>query len=219
MRTEKRLIVEPKMKNKKIKYRKIRGINRRKRAIEQWGDNHTNLDMDLLNQIKIDYVKFWVQPWYRLPLGNSIYPEPTGDCEYLLIKKLNKIYQSWKSALDDLQKPYYLQIWLFEEYISQAQVVCAIEDSKEFYENIFELIPEQPSNGIQNSAHYNKANAEYLNRFEWRFNQHIRAYDMTDDDDIESFEETDPTKFLRKEIIEGKEHQLVEISRVWLISS
>lgn len=106
------------MKKLRTRYRKIRGINRRKRAIEQWGDNRKSLDIDLLTQEKRDYVKFWVQPWLRLPLGNSIYPEPTDDCEYLLIKNLQKIYQSWKGSLEELQNPYthyYLQIWLFEE--------------------------------------------------------------------------------------------------------
>ena len=51
------------MKEPQLKYRKIRGINRRKRAIEQWGDVNKVLDMDLLIQEKRDYVKFWVQPW------------------------------------------------------------------------------------------------------------------------------------------------------------
>jgi len=207
------------MKNKKTKYRKIRGINRRKRAIEQWGNAHTSLDINLLNDTKRDYVKFWVQPWYRLPLGNSIYPEPTGDCEYLLVEKLNKIYQAWKNTLDNLQKPYYLQIWLFEDYISQSQVVCAIEDCKNFYQNTFETVNVQPSEGIKSSMHYNSDTAKYLDCFTWQLSRYIRAYDMTDDDDIETFAETDSSKFLRKEIIEGREHRLVEISKLWLILS
>lgn len=70
------------MKNNAIKYRKIRGINRRKRAIKQWGEINKVLDVDLLNQDKRDYVEFLVDPWSRLSLINSIYPEPTGDCEW-----------------------------------------------------------------------------------------------------------------------------------------
>ena len=55
------------MKKQKIKYRKIRGLNRRKRVIDQWGNNRESLDVELLNQEKRDYVKFRVQPWSRLP--------------------------------------------------------------------------------------------------------------------------------------------------------
>ena len=97
----------------RLRYRKIRGINRRKRTIEKWGEANKVLDIDLLNQEKRDYVKFLVAPWSRLSLINSIYPEPTGDCEYLLIKNVQNIYQSWRDSLEELQTPYYLQIWLF----------------------------------------------------------------------------------------------------------
>lgn len=206
------------MRKTSIKYRKIRGINRRKRAIEQWGEAHKRLNIDLVKQTERDYVKFRVQPWSRLSLGNSIYPEPTDDCEYLVIKNLEKIYGSWKDSLDDMQTPYYLQIWLYEEYLSRSQVVCAIENYKDFYQHTFERLDEQPQNGIQSSIHYNSDTAPLLDSFQWQLNRHIRAYDMTDEDDIEMFEETDPDKVLRKEIIAGKEYQMVEINKLWLIS-
>ena len=206
------------MKTQKIRYRKIRGINRRKRAIEQWGDNRKSLDTELLNQEKRDYVKFRVQPWSSLPLGGSIYPEPTGDCEYLLIKNLQKIYQLWQYSLESMQTHYYLQIWLYEEYISRSQVVCAIEDYKDFYINTFEPVDEQPQKGIQSSIHYNANTAKYLDGHIWQLSRHIGAYDMTDEYDIEILQETDPSKIIRTEVIEGREHQIVEINKVWLIS-
>lgn len=213
-----KLVAESDMKKNSIKYRKIRGINRRKRAIKQWGKNHKNLDVALLNQVKRDYVKFWVQPWYRLPLGNSVYPEPTGDCAYLLIKNLRKIYQSWENSLEDMHIPYYLQIWLYEDYISYSQVVCAIEDYKDFYQDTFEAVEVQPENGIQSSIHYNTITAECLDRFTWKLNRHVQAYDMTDENDIEMLQETNPSKILRTEIIEGRRYQIVEINKLWLIS-
>ena len=206
------------MKNDAIKYRKIRGVSRRKRAIEQWGDNRKSLNIDLLTQEKRDYVKFRVQPWSRLPLGNSVYPEPTGECEYLLIKNLQKIYQSWKDSLEALQTPYYLQIWLRENYVSRSQVVCAIEDYKGFYRNTFEPVDEQPKNGIRSSAHYNSNTAEYLDAFEWILNRYVQPYDMADEYDIEMLQETDTSKIIRTEIIEGREHQIVEIDKVWLVA-
>ncbi len=200
-----------------IKYRKIRGINRRKRAIEKWGDTYKSFDIALVEDRKRDYVKFWVLPWSRLSLVNSIYPEPTSDCKYLLIKNIVEIYQSWKDSLEDMQISYYLQIWLYEEYLSRSQVVCAIEEYKDFYQHTFEQIVEQPSDGIRSSIHYNSDTATLLDNFQWQLNRHIRAYDMTDKDDIEMFEETDLSKVLRKEIIAGKEYQIVEINKVWLI--
>ncbi|WP_286739901.1 hypothetical protein [Psychrobacter sp. UBA3068] len=206
------------MKKQKIKYRKIRGINRRKRAIEQWGDSRKSLNTDLLTQEKRNYVKFRVQPWSRLALGNSIYPEPTGDCEYLLIKNLQKIYQSWQNTLESMQTHYYLQIWLYEEYISRSQVVCAIEDYKDFYINTFEPVDEQPKNGIQSSIHYNANTAKYLDCHIWQLSRHIGAYDMTDEYDIEILQETDPSRIIRTEVIEGREYQIIEINKVWLIS-
>lgn len=206
------------MKKQRIKYRKIRGINRRKRAIEQWGDTHKSLDINLLTQEKRDYVKFRVQPWSRLSLINSIYPEPTGDCEYLLIKNVQNIYQSWKDSLEELQTPYYLQIWLFETYISRSQVVCAIDEIKEFYDDAFEAIDTQPENGIRSSSHYNDQTAEYLDYFEWKLYRRLDAYDMTDEEDVEMLQYIDPIKLLRKEIIKGQEYQIVEIDKVWLLS-
>lgn len=206
------------MKKIPVKYRKIRGLNRRKRAIEEWGDAYKSFDIDLVEQRKRDYVKFWVSPWSRLSLINSIYPEPTSDCKYLLIKNIAEIYQSWKDSLEAMQVPYYLQIWLYEEYLSRSQVVCAIEECKDFYQHTFERLDEQPRNGIQSSIHYNSDTAPLLDSFQWQFNRHIRAYDMTDEYDIEMFGETDPNKVLRKEIIAGKEYQIVEINKLWLIS-
>lgn len=206
------------MKNNAIKYRKIRGINRRKRAIEQWGDNRKSLNIDLLTQEKRDYVKFRVQPWSRLPLGSSVYPEPIGDCEYLLIKNLQKIYQSWQNSLEALQMPYYLQIWLRENYVSRSQVVCAIEDYKGFYQNTFEPVDKQPRNGIQTSIHYNENTAEYLDAFEWTLNRYVQPYDIADEYDIDVLQDIDPSKIIRTEVIEGREHQIVEIDKVWLIS-
>ncbi|GAF62197.1 hypothetical protein JCM18903_2255 [Psychrobacter sp. JCM 18903] len=206
------------MKNNVLRYRKIRGINRRKRTIEKWGEANKVLDVDLLNQEKRDYVKFLVAPWSRLSLINSIYPEPIGDCEYLLIKNVQNIYQSWKDSLEKLQTPYYLQIWLFETYISRSQVVCAIEDYKDFYQNTFEPIDEQPENGIQSSIHYNSKTAEYLDHFEWKLYRRLDYYDMADEEDVEMLQDIDPIRFLRKESIEGQEQQIVEIDKVWLIS-
>ena len=206
------------MKNNVLRYRKIRGINRRKRTIEQWGEANKVLDVDLLNQEKRDYVKFLVDPWSRLSLINSIYPEPTGDCEYLLIKNVQNIYQSWKDSLEELQTPYYLQIWLRENYVSRSQIVCAIDEIKDFYDDAFEAIDTQPENGIRSSSHYNDQTAAVLDLYDWTLYRYTEAYDLADPWDAEYVESLDSQQLLRTQIIEQIEYQIVEIDKVWLLS-
>ena len=152
-----------------------------------------------------------------MALGNSTYSEPKGECEYLLIKNLQKIYQSWQDSLESRHTPYYLQLWLYENYVSRSQVVCAIEGAKDFYRNTFELVDEQPKNGIRSSIHYNANTAKYLDCHIWQLSRHIEAYDMTDEDSREMVQETDPSKIIRTDVIEGREYQIVEIDKVWLI--
>ena len=206
------------MKNNVLRYRKIRGTNRRKRTIEQWGEANKVLDVDLLNQEKRDYVKFLVDPWSRLSLINSIYPEPTGDCEYLLIKNVQNIYQSWKDSLEELQTPYYLQIWLRENYVSRSQIVCAIDEIKDFYDDAFEAIDTQPENGIRSSSHYNDQTAAMLDLYDWTLYRYTEAYDLADPWDAEYVESLDSQQLLRTQIIEQIEYQIVEIDKVLLLS-
>lgn len=201
-----------------LRYRKIRGINRRKRTIEKWGEANKVLDVDLLNQEKRDYVKFLVDPWSRLSLINSIYPEPTGNCEYLLIKNVQNIYQSWKDSLEELQTPYYLQIWLRENYVSRSQIVCAIDEIKDFYDDAFEAIDTQPENGIRSSSHYNDQTAEVLDRHDWTLYRYTEAYDLADPWDAKYVESVASQQLLRTQIIEQIEYQIVEIDKVWLLS-
>lgn len=98
------------MSNNKIRYRKIRGINRRKRLINEWGEHYKTLDLNRLQQTNHDYAKLWVRPWSDSLLISSIPAEPTGELKTLLIANLLKIYQSWQSTLQQLDEPYYLAI-------------------------------------------------------------------------------------------------------------
>lgn len=204
------------MKNNPIKYHKIRGINRRIKAIKRWGEINKAVDVDLLEQNGRDYVKFWVQPWASISFINSVYPEPTGDCEYLLIENLQKIYQSWQSSLETMQIPHYLHIWLFEAKISHSQVVCAIADYQNYYRNTFEQVVDQPKNGIQNSIHYNAQTAFYLDAYQWTQYRSIGSYDLENAMDVALLSDINPNKLLRKQIIWDKEHQIVELDKVWL---
>ncbi|USZ14213.1 hypothetical protein NGM44_07395 [Moraxella sp. FZFQ2102] len=124
----------------KIRYKKIRGQNRRLRAIQRWVEINRHLDLKTLKETQRDYVKFKVAPFGQLNITNSVYPEPYGKFKEQFIQGLFDIYQHWKIQLDSLNQPYYLKIWLFQNKISHSQVVCAIGDYLHFYDNTFETV-------------------------------------------------------------------------------
>lgn len=124
----------------KIRYKKIRGKNRILRNIRHWTECHRHLDLENLQHAGRDYVKFWVKPFCNLNITNSRYPEPTDEIKEELLQGLLTIYQNWKIQLDTLNKPYYLKIWPFQNQIRRSQVVCAIDDYLNFYDNTFEMV-------------------------------------------------------------------------------
>ena len=204
------------MNNNKIRYRKIRGINRRKRLINEWGEHYKSLDLDKLQQTLSDYVKFWVRPWSDSLLINSVPAEPTGELETLLIANLLKIYKSWKSALQQLDEPYYLATWLFEESISRSQVLCTIKESMDF-SNVFEPVESQPNDGIKSSSHYNEQTAQFLDGYQWTLHRHIQFYNLSNPDDLAYIQGLDESCLLRKQTIGDTEYQAVEAGKVWIL--
>lgn len=206
------------MSKNKVKYKKIRGVNRRIRHIHQWGENNLNLDIEYLKQYQRDYVKFWVKPWGGITLTNSIYPEPTGKCQQLLIEYLIKIMLSWQKTLNIHYPEFYLNIWLFENHINRSQVVCAVQDCVHFYDRTFEAISNDDHDlGISQSQHYNEHTDSLLDKFEWSQYREIHGYKLNDEDDKMILEDFEPTAFLAQKTINGTDYQMVEIDRVWLI--
>ena len=122
-----------------MRQKKIRGHNRRHKQIDNWRLDNLSLDLTdyLLNQRDRYYAKIRVHPWSGLSLTNSVTPEPTGKTKQKMLNGLLDIYEDWKKQLDKLGQPYYLKVWLFEPRFSQSQVVCAIGDNVDFYENTF----------------------------------------------------------------------------------
>ncbi len=174
------------MKNKnQIKYKKIRGINRRIRAVHQWGKNNAHLDIDYLNEYHNEYVKFWVSPWSRISVTNSVYPEPTGIIKHLMIHYLLDIYHAWDKQLKQHYSDYYLKVWLFEEAVSRSQVVCAVKSKKDFYNQTF--MPVSCEQDIQQSQHYSADTADILNQYQWKLHQEVRGYDLIDEFDKDIF--------------------------------
>ena len=150
---------------KKVKYKKIRGEKKRLRDIENWVVTNKNLDLAYLKERHRDYVKFWVNPFYRLNLTNSRYMKPSGIYFESMVLGLIEIYQSWKQSLDMLNEPYYLKIWLFQKEPERSQVVCAIRDCLHFYDTTFELAEDQQS--LFNQLDISQSVIENFEAFHW----------------------------------------------------
>lgn len=120
-----------------MKRRKIRGQQRRQKLIELWRLENLELRLDLIEKYSYSYTKILIHPWCDISITNSEFPEPVRKTKQLMLNGLIDIYRSWKNQLDKLQQPYYLKIWLFEPRFSKSQVVCAIGDRMDYYENLF----------------------------------------------------------------------------------
>ena len=129
-----------------MKYKKIRGLKKKVAKIQNWVEEYLKLDIEQLSEYKYHYSKVYVQPWDNISLNNSQIPEPKGKTKKEILNGLEKIYDSWKVELEKSEKPYYLKIWIYEPRISKSQVVCAIGDRIEYYENLFEKVDYKKNN-------------------------------------------------------------------------
>lgn len=120
-----------------MKTQKIRGQKRRSKQIQRWVNSNLALDKLQLKDYNRDYCKVIVHPWCDISIINSIYPEPMGKNRIKIVSGLLDIYESWKLELESLGINYYLKIWLYEPYLSKSQVVCAIDDKLNFYDDAF----------------------------------------------------------------------------------
>ncbi|MGE0078107.1 MAG: hypothetical protein AB7S48_09625 [Bacteroidales bacterium] len=122
-----------------MRQKKIRGHKRRWKEIENWRLDNLDLNLTdyLLNEKDRYYAKIRIHPWSGLSMINSVIPEPKAKTKQKMLNGLLDIYEDWKNQLDKMGQPYYLKVWLFEPRFSQSQVVCAIGDSIDFYENNF----------------------------------------------------------------------------------
>lgn len=161
-----------------MRKKKIRGNKRRWKEIENWRLDNIDLNLTdyLLNERDRYYAKIRVHPWSGLSLTNSITPEPTRKTKQKMLNGFLDIYEDWKSQLDKLGQPYYLKIWLFEPRFSQSQVVCAIGDNVDFYENTF-FKPEKSK--ILNADNYGKLKGR-LESFNWDYRLDEDHYDNTE---------------------------------------
>lgn len=174
-----------------MKYQKIRGHQRRQKAIEQWRSENLDLRLDLIEKYSYDHIDIIVHPWCDISLTRSAFPEPKGKTKQLMLKGLTDIYDSWKKQLDNISKPYYLKIWLFEPRFSKSQVVCAIGDRIGHYNNLFF----NPDNGKQFKSGYHGSLKKRLDALKWVY--------RFDEDHIENDYVGEPTQYLtEKDFVE-----------------
>jgi hypothetical protein len=161
-----------------VRQKKIRGHKRRWKNIENWRLDNLDLNLTdyLLNERDRYYAKIRVHPWSGLSLINSVTPEPTRKTKQKMLNGLLDIYEDWKNQLDKLGQPYYLKIWLFEPHFSQSQLVCAVAENVDFYENTF-FKPEERKN--LNKDNYGKLK-ERLESFNWDYRLDEDYFDNTE---------------------------------------
>lgn len=126
-----------------MRLKKLRGNKRRIKEIDEWIELSTDLNIDFLKEYTYYYQKIEVQPWCNLSILNSEFPEPRSIIKNKIINGLETIYNSWRAELEKLNEPYYLKIWLYEPRISKSQVVCALQDRINYYEEQFNRITEE----------------------------------------------------------------------------
>ncbi|RZJ98755.1 MAG: hypothetical protein EOO46_24320 [Flavobacterium sp.] len=113
-----------------------------------------------------------VHPWCDISIINSEFSEPKGKTRNLMITGLEKIYDDWKITLDKIGEPYYLKIWLYEPRISKSQVVCAIGERIEYYNNLFYKVDDN----FKSSDFYNKLSSD----FKWNAFEDANIYSEED---------------------------------------
>lgn len=120
-----------------IRYKKIRGHKRIWKYINTWVEQNKQLDIEYLQSRQREYVKVWIQPFGNISVLNSEFAPPKGKTRKKIIAGLLEIHNHWKQQLDTLNEPYYLKIWFYDNDVSNSQIVCAINDCLDFYENTF----------------------------------------------------------------------------------
>lgn len=118
--------------------KKIRGWKRKMKQIEQWKQRHLELDMEQLSRNNRDYVKLWMDPFYRLKKRN-----PPMWFARLWLAAMIEIYRSWAHQMNLVNEPYYLKIWLFDPNFIHSQIVVAFRDCLHFYDQTFDQSKEK----------------------------------------------------------------------------
>ncbi len=148
-----------------MRIKKLRGHNRLQRKIKYWELNC--IEFNIKNYFKkgndYNYEKIAISPLNNIQIGNSKYAQPFGKTKQRIIESLINIYNNYSIQLNELKTPFYLKIWLYEPNITKSQIVYAIGDRIEFYNNSFNL----PENIEEFKINATSEINEKLSQFNW----------------------------------------------------
>lgn len=150
--------------------KKIRGWRRRIKQIEQWKQRFIDLDVEQLFCNHRDYVKLWIDPFFRLTRRN-----PPMWYSRLLLEAMIEVYQSWYQQMNRLNEPFYLKIWLYHPNFIHSQIVVAFRDCLHFYDNTFE---QSNDNKDFPSQLYGKI--PDLHNFKWKLSLESEYYSLAE---------------------------------------
>lgn len=85
--------------------------------IEHWGKVHLYPDLHRFERNGEENVRIWIEPYYGLEKRN-----PPLSFQTIILDNLIKIFHSWRSQFEHLQRPYDLQLVLFEEAFIRSEV-------------------------------------------------------------------------------------------------
>jgi hypothetical protein len=160
---------------------RIGSIKKRKERIDWWKSHMLELDLENLRRGEYTYARLRLDPWSRSKYAYLTY-EPHGEVRRYMVEALLDIYDHWKKQLESFDNSYYLKIWLYDNRFTESEVVCAIGERIERYENIF-YFPDE--NKEFNTDDYGTL-ADRLNQFEWELAMDEDIYFENDVDDYES---------------------------------
>jgi len=157
-----------------MRQRKIRGHKNIQRKIEYWRLENISFDLNsYLEDNNYCYARIRIYPWNGCTYFDRQVPEPKRKTRQKFISALIDIYNSWKEQLEKLDQPYYLRIRLFNQRFSKSDVICAIGNKIEHYENSYSESNELESLNLDNFGHLKFR----LEKFNWDYRIDEDYYD------------------------------------------
>ena len=185
--------------------KKVRGWKRQIRKLERWKIQHLNLE---LNRYGYSYVKIWLDPWYRLEKRN-----PPIWFQRLILAALLEIYESWREQLLARGEKLYLKIWLFDPHFITSQVVAAVGERINYYEDLF-----AQSNETKSFPYQKYLNRSYnLQDYDWVLSVDEDMYFEREDElSVEDTESLKKIAFRVVEVSNGDKMYGVKKGDLWL---
>lgn len=190
-----------------INKKKVRGWKRQVAKINSWYHQVKTPDLSLLDEYRDEYVKIWIDPWYRLKKRN-----PPIWYFKLILDKFQSIFDDWEKAYKEYSKPYDLQIWLFDNSYISSEVVCAPVDKEgELRDNYFydcDQSIEFPEWKYQ-STHFDPSKFSWLRRaHKWQ------QYEKLDELTNEEIQELISEGYEKEIVFKGEKNENVCYSKV-----